>query len=191
MAVGRSIKNVAESNYMPWKKISSKLKYKNKWMKVTEDVLLNNFGQKFIFGIVHKKACAIIIPWDGKYFTLVGQYRYPVKTYSWEFPAGHLEHGSVKKTAVSELEEEAGLVADNIQKIGEYYIAPGHLTQPCQIFLATGLKEGKRKLEAAEKGMQRKKVTPKQMQKMIMDGKIKDGLTIVAFGMVMFKKLLK
>jgi succinyl-CoA synthetase alpha subunit len=46
-------------------------------------------------------------------------------------------------------------------------------------------------MEAAEAGMKTKKVTPKQMQKMITDGIIKDGPAIVAFGMAVFKNLFK
>jgi 8-oxo-dGTP pyrophosphatase MutT (NUDIX family) len=176
---------------MPWKKISSKKIYKNRWMEVTEDIVKNEFGDRLTFGVVHKKPFALIIPWDGKHLTLVGQYRYPVRFFSWEFPAGHFEHKTMGETAKKELEEEAGLKAKNIKKIAYYHLAPGHHTQGCHIFLATKLSKGKRELEVAETGMKVKKVTPKQMQKMIIDGTIKDGPTIVAFGMAVFKNLLK
>lgn len=160
-------------------------------MEVTEDVVKNDFGKKFVFGVVHKKPFALIIPWDGKYLTLVGQYRYPVKFFSWEFPSGHFEHKSIKATARIELEEEAGLKTKNIKKIADFYLAPGHHTQACHIFLATKLSLGKRKLEDMEKGMKIKKVTPDEMQKMITKGIIKDGPAAVAFGMAVFKNLLK
>lgn len=149
-------------------------------MTVTEDKVVNNAGDLLTFGIVHKKPAVIIIPWDGEKFTLIKQYRYAVDFDSLEFPAGHFEHSSVEETANTELEEEAGLTAGKLTKLGEYHIGPGHLTQVCHIYLATELKPGQRKLETAEKGMTVGQFTKTELDKMIKSGEIKDGLTIVA-----------
>jgi ADP-ribose pyrophosphatase len=79
-----------------------------------------------------------------------------VDYFSWEFPAGHMEHGSIEDAARAELEEETGLVATKIEKIGEFHIAPGHNTQIIVFYLATSFKTGTRHLEPAEKGIQLK-----------------------------------
>ncbi len=165
---------------MTWKKLSSVEKYKNRYMTVTEDELVTDQGDQVTFGVVHKIPGACIIPWDGQNFTIVGQYRYPVDFFSWEFPAGHFEHENMESTARAELEEEAGLVADKIEKIGEFHLAPGHHTQIIYFFLATGLSASKQNLETAEKGMQIKKVTPQELNQMIINGDVKDSLTIAA-----------
>jgi ADP-ribose pyrophosphatase len=39
-----------------------------------------------------------------------------------------------------ELREEIGMSANQIQKIGEFFIAPGYSSEYLHIFLATGLK---------------------------------------------------
>lgn len=163
---------------MAWQKLSSKQVYQNRYMSVTEDVLLTDHGDKLTFGVVHKEAAASIIPWDGTHFTLVGQYRYPVDYFSWEFPAGHLEHDNLDEAARAELEEEAGLLAGKIEKIGEFHIAPGHNTQTIHFYLATNLTQGKQHLETAERGMQIKQVTHDELNRMIGDGIVKDSLTI-------------
>jgi len=165
---------------MIWQKLSSKIYYKNRYMTVTEDELITDHGDQVTFGVVHKIPGVCIIPWDGQNFTIVGQYRYPVDLFSWEFPAGHFEHKNMEGTARAELEEEAGLVADKIKKIGEFHLAPGHHTQIIHFFLATGLSAVKQNLEIAEKGMQIKKVTPKALNQMIINGDVKDSLTIAA-----------
>ena len=84
---------------MPWKKLSTKSVYKNHWMEITEDRIESPKGKKMTYGVVHKKPFALIIPWDGKYFTLVGQYRYPIDNWTWEFPQGHCEGVSIEETA--------------------------------------------------------------------------------------------
>jgi len=169
---------------MVWKKISSRQVYKNHWMKVTEDVVKIESGKKFIYGIVHKKPFPLIIPWDGKYLILVRQYRYPVRSLSWEFPAGHNEVSSIKKVAGRELEEETGFKAKTLKKIGLLFLSPGHHTQICHVFFATGLRKGKQSLDEFEKGMIVKKVTPKKFYEMVKKGLIKDSPTIAAFGIL-------
>ncbi|MFH2019493.1 MAG: NUDIX hydrolase [bacterium] len=165
---------------MTWKKLSSKQVYQNRFMTVTEEELVTNGGDKVTFGIVHKEPAVIIIPFDGEKFTLIRQYRYPVDFDSWEFPAGHMEHGSVIETAKVELEEEAGIIAEHLKEIGTFHIAPGHLTQVCHVFLATGLILGHRHLEIAEKGMKIGHFSHAEINEMIREGEIKDGLTISA-----------
>jgi 8-oxo-dGTP pyrophosphatase MutT (NUDIX family) len=165
---------------MAWKKLSSREVYRNRFMWVTDEELVTDHGDKIKFGVVHKVPGASIVPWDGTHFTLVGQYRYPVDTFSWEFPAGHYEHDSMEEAAREELREEAGLLAGKIEAIGEYHLAPGHHTQVIHFYLATNLKESQQELETAEKGMQVKKFTHRELNHMIKSGEIKDSLTIAA-----------
>jgi ADP-ribose pyrophosphatase len=172
---------------MSWKKLSSKIVYKNKWMEVTEDKVKTNFNKLLTFGVVRKRPGVLIIPWDGHFFYLVGQYRYSVDKFSWEFPQGHYEHKSIRQTAQKELNEETGLLAKNIREIGKLYLAPGHHSQICHVFLATNLIEGRRELEESEQGMRRKKVTFKELRNMIIKGTVKDSPTIAALGMMIVK----
>src|SRR3989344_7073604 len=124
---------------MSWKTIKSKEIYKSKWMTVFEDLVKIENGVELTWGVVRKKACALIIPWDGEYFTLIGLYRYPTDEFSWEFPAGHMEGSNILETANEELEQETGLKAGNMKEIGSFYLANGFLDQKCHIFLATDL----------------------------------------------------
>ena len=165
---------------MAWKIKSSKEVYKNKWMTVTEDEVITDFGEKLTYRVVHKKPYALIIPWDGKYFTLVGQYRHAIQKFSWEFPKGNFEHNTIEETAKAELKEETGISAGSIKMIGHYYLGPGHHSQECRVFLAEVLTEGKQHLEKSEKGMKIMKVTSNELEEMIKTGKMEDGPTLAA-----------
>jgi 8-oxo-dGTP pyrophosphatase MutT (NUDIX family) len=169
---------------MSWQKLASREVYQNRYLTVTEDRVLTDHGDEVTYGIIHKEPAVLIIPWDGARTTLIGQYRYAVDYFSWEWPAGHYEHDSLEQAVRAELEEEAGLLAGKLEEIGNFHIAPGHLTQVCHTFLATDLKEGKRQLETSEKGMKLKKLTLSEMKEMIRAGEIKDGLTITSLALL-------
>lgn len=165
---------------MNWKLIKSEEKYRNRYMTVTEDVVITNHGDQVTFGVVHKKPGVSIIPWDGAKFTLVKQYRYPVDFDSWEFPAGHFEHRNFPSAARAELQEEAGLLAGELSKIGEFHLGPGHSDQIIYFYLATNLVPVAQKLETAEKGLVVGHFTHQEINQMIQSSQIKDSLTIAA-----------
>lgn len=159
-------------------------------MEITEDQVETDFGKHLTYGIVHKEPCALIIPWDGSHLFLVGQYRYPVDEYSWEFPQGHFEHESILETAKHELREETGLTALNIKDVAVFNLAPGHHSQKYHVFLATDLNEGQSDPEESEEGIKTKKVSFEELRTMIAKGEIQDGPTIVAFGIIIAKHLI-
>ena len=165
---------------MTWKKLSSTIKYQNRYMTVTEDQLKTDHGDQISFGVVHKEPAVMIIPWDGQKITLIGQYRYPIDSLSWEFPAGHMEHVNIESAARAELEEETGLLAKELVKIGEFAIAPGHNTQICHTYVAIGLSTGIQHLEPSEKGMQVKSATLSEINEMIEGHEVVDGLTLAS-----------
>ena len=74
-------------------------------------------------------------------------------------------------------------------EIGTTYLAPGHHTQICHIFLATSLTEGPTDREESEEGMETKKVFPTELEKLIETGQIKDSQTIAAFSFLKIKKI--
>lgn len=149
-------------------------------MKVSEDQVQTVHGVDLTYGVVSKPPFALIIPWDGEQFTLVKQYRYPVSKELWEFPKGHLEHESTLETAKVELQEETGLLAGSIEKIGSFYVAPGFLSQECHVFLATNLSVGEQNLEQSELGMISQSFTLLELKQLVYSGLLKDSNTISA-----------
>jgi 8-oxo-dGDP phosphatase len=166
---------------MTWKKVSSQEVYKNRYMTVTDEKLITNHGDEVQFGIVHKKPFVVVIPWDGSKILLVGQYRYAIDYFSWEFPMGHTEGIDPTEAALMELKQESGLIGSDPTAIGTFCPAPGHLDQTGYVYVVTKWEVGKQELEPSEKGMEVKWVTMSELKTLIKDGTIKDGPTITAF----------
>jgi 8-oxo-dGTP pyrophosphatase MutT (NUDIX family) len=160
-------------------------------MQVVEDEVVTNAGKKLTYGVVHKKPFVLLVPWDNLRLTLVRQYRYPVNQFTWEFPQGHLEHGSIIEAAKDELREETGLTANKIEEVGRFYLAVGFCSQECVIFLATSLVTGNPERKDGEEGMEIATFTPDEFAKMIAENKITDSPTVAAWALINAKNLLK
>lgn len=165
---------------MTWKTLSSKQIYRNRYLTLSEEVLLTDLGHKVIYGIVRKEPFSVVIPWDGERTLLVGQYRPTAKYFSWEFPMGHAESADPLTAAKKELKEETGLVASDCTEIGQFHPALGTMNQLGYVYVVHNWQVGERSLEDSEEGMQEKRVTLSELNDMIKDGAIKDGPTITS-----------
>jgi ADP-ribose pyrophosphatase len=172
--------------------ISSKIVYSNKWMKIREDKIKRLDGSFGIYGVVDKPDYALIIPKENEFLVLVEQYRYPVEKRFWEFPQGSWEESSIEpiELAKAELKEETGLIAHTITNIGYLYQSYGHSSQGFNIFIALGLEQKEKELEIEEQGMISKWFSINEIEKMIIEGSIKDNASISAFCLARLKKLL-
>ncbi len=130
--------------------------------------------------IVSHKGSAVIVPvFADKTVGLVRQYRHAAKKYLLEIPAGSLETGENPETgARRELEEEIGVTADNIEKLAEFYVSPGFLTEKMHVFLATDLTETEQHLEEDEL-IEIEKITFERAFEKIKLGEIEDAKTII------------
>ncbi len=130
--------------------------------------------------IVSHRGSAVIVPvFADDTVALVRQYRHAAGKYLLEIPAGSLEKGENPETgARRELEEEIGVSAAKIEKLSEFYVSPGFLTEKMHVFLATELSETKQNLEADEL-ITIEKLTFPQTFEMMQNGAIEDAKTIV------------
>ncbi len=174
------------------RRLSSRIVYRNRWMTVREDEVRFPGGHEGIYGVVEKPDFALVVPWDGERLHLVRQYRYPVGAAHWEFPQGTADDASLtpSELAVRELEEETGLRAAGLARLGHLYQANGYSSQGFTVYLATGLTPGERRLEPTEAGMQTAAFTLAQLEEMIRAGDVKDGPTVSAYGLLRLEGVL-
>ncbi|MFA6005347.1 MAG: NUDIX hydrolase [Patescibacteria group bacterium] len=165
-----------------WKTVSTKYVYENNWIKVRHDEIVTPKGVKGIYGVVETRPFVMIIPKIKDKFYLVKLYRYATGNLSLEFPAGGIEEGEEVESALGrELQEEAGLKSNNIEKLGFLYSANGFATDGFYVYIAEACEEVERKPEDLEEGMTVEKLTLEELKRQIKTGMITDGPTVAAF----------
>lgn len=120
---------------------------------------------------------------------LVRQYRYAALKALWELPAGKIDAGETAlQAAKRELIEETGYRARNWKKLITYYPSPGFQQEKMSIFLATDLIAGEAKPDHGEENLERKWFRAEEVERMIRNGKIVDGKTIIGVSLFSFKQ---
>jgi ADP-ribose pyrophosphatase len=142
---------VAAENYMKPKVISTEKIYEGKVFDISIAEIDDN-GIEYKREIVEHKGSAVIVPvFEDNRVALVRQYRHAAGEYLLEIPAGTLDKDEDPKLgAQRELEEEIGVISHNIEKLVEFYVSPGFLTEKMNVYLATDLKESNQNLEDDE-----------------------------------------
>jgi ADP-ribose pyrophosphatase len=166
----------------PWITVASNKIYENNWIGLTEHQVINPSGGKGIYGEVHFKNLAIgILPLDENYNTwLVGQYRFPLKAYSWEIPEGGGPLGSDPlDSAKRELIEETGLTATDWIEIQRMHLSNSVSDELAIVYLAKGLSQGIASPEETEQLVIRK-LPFEEAYNMVLDGKITDSMSVAA-----------
>ncbi len=126
---------------MKFELIKSENAYTGRAFSVHRDHLRTPSGNIVQYDIIAHIGSVSIVPVDENgqiYF--VRQYRHAAALDLLELPAGTLEPGEAPEAAAArEIREETGMAAQNLKKIGSFYLAPGYSTELMHVFLATGL----------------------------------------------------
>lgn len=173
--------------------IDSRVVYQNRWLKVREDKIRRADGYEGVYGVVEKADFVVIAPIEDGLIHLVEQYRYPVKQRHWELPQGSWEDQPGIEPAVlarAELREETGLSAGTMIHAGYLYLAYGFSSQGYHIYLARDLTHGERELDAEEAGLITRTFPLAEVERMIIDGTIRDATTIATLGLLKMKGLI-
>jgi len=159
--------------------IDSKKIFEGRVFDVTVDTVREH-GQTYVREIVHHSGSAVILPvFEDNTIALVKQYRHPAVKYLLELPAGTLNDRERPEIgAARELEEELGLVAGRLEKLSEFFISPGFLSEKMWLYLATDLRETQQRLEEDE-AIEVVRVPLERALQMITDNEIEDAKTII------------
>lgn len=159
--------------------IDSKKIFAGRVFDVTVDTVREG-DQTYQREIVHHGGSAVILPvFEDSTIALVKQYRHPAVKYLLELPAGTLNDQELPEVgAARELEEELGLVAGRMEKLSEFFISPGFLSEKMWLYLATDLRETEQRLEDDE-AIEIVRMPIERALQMITDNEIEDAKTII------------
>ena len=178
---------------MSIKTISSREVYRNPWCSVREDVIErsvpgSDVGVRGIYGVMDKEPASIVIALEttdqGEFVWLVRQFRYTVGGEYFEFPQGSWEIAEVDalELARGELAEETGLRAERMTQLASPWVAYGAMRQVQHVFLAEGLSQGATERDPEEHDMTVHRVSVKDFEAMVLDGRVRDNCTLAAWG---------
>jgi 8-oxo-dGTP pyrophosphatase MutT (NUDIX family) len=109
-----------EDNENPWTILGCETVFDDAWISLIRHDVRNARDKRTSYATIHfKKRGVGILPIDEHGCTyLIGQWRFPLKRYSWELPAGGAELDEAPLVAAKrELHEEAGLTARQWREI--------------------------------------------------------------------------
>ena len=124
------------------RKVSSKLVYDGKLLKVRSDTVRLPDGETAEREYIeHPGAVAVIALTDSGELVMERQYRYPLGRDMIEIPAGKIDRGEDPlATARRELKEETGYTAAQWHHVATINIAIAYSNERIEIYLAKGLK---------------------------------------------------
>ena len=142
-------------------------------------------GKKSRREVVSHNGGVCIIAVDDKERVLVEkQYRYAVKDYLLELPAGKLEKGEDHKEAgIRELKEETGAIAGSFEYLGYMIPTCGYCDERIHFYVAKDLSFGDTHFDEFEY-VETQFVPLSDLMEMIKKGEIHDGKTV--FGLTLY-----
>ena len=137
---------------MPFEFLRSETLLKGRAFAIRRDTLPAPDGRETKFDIIEHGGSVIIVPIDKDGNLLfVRQYRHAAGMDLLELPAGTLEEGEDPAVcAAREIREETGFASDKIEKIGDFYLAPGYSTEFMHVYLAQDLRHDPLEADADE-----------------------------------------
>ncbi len=169
---------------MRTRRLATRTVYENPWLRLREDEIERPDGRRGVYAVVEKEDFGLVVPWDGDGLWLVGQERYPVGRYTWEFPQGGVAGVTPQERARMELAEETGLRAGRLEHLGHLDNAVGMSAQAFDVWLATELEPGEASPEAEEVDMATRRVTVAEFEAMVRAGELRDGASVAAWALL-------
>ncbi|MFT4630691.1 MAG: ADP-ribose pyrophosphatase [Dinoroseobacter sp.] len=132
--------------------MSDKLIHKGNLLELhSERVDFPNGGHTYFDIVKHPGGAVIAAINDDNEICLLKQWRHALGEMIWELPAGCLEPGEPPmETAKRELEEEAGVKAEQWRDLGQISSSPGFSNEILYLYEARELSKGVVKLDDAE-----------------------------------------
>lgn len=166
---------------MKEKKISGEVIYDGKIIRVEKDYIELEDGHRSTREVVFNSGGVSVLALDkDENVILVKQFRYPSKEELYEIPGGKQNKDEDYVTSgMRELEEESGYTSEDAQYFGYFYPTVAYATEVIHLLLAKNCYYTKQHLDVGEY-VSVELIPFEEVKKMVFDGRIKDGKTIIA-----------
>lgn len=136
-----------------WERLSSAVRFSSDWFEVRRDDAVRPDGSRTLYDhvVVPGAVTVLAVRADG-HVAVTRQWIYVHRQTQWRLPAGGIEPGDTDPATAArrELAEETGVHAETCTPLGTIHCADSFTNHRDHAFLATGLTEGRARLEAGE-----------------------------------------
>jgi 8-oxo-dGTP pyrophosphatase MutT (NUDIX family) len=166
----------------PWKTLSTRQVYQNRWTRVREDIAEMPNGKTTIYGVIECNDCVAVLPFlDDNRVVMVRQYRYVfAENQRWEIPSGGVKAGEpIEAAARRELREEVGYDAQNLEHVSTYFTSKSIMREIGHLFIGRQLTQ----VEATPDDTEFLEVASfpfDQVLQMVIASEIRDSMTVIA-----------
>ncbi len=166
----------------PWKTLSTREVYRNKWIRLREDIAEMPNGRTTLYGVCEFGQCVGVLPFvDDDHVVMVRQYRYVQKeNQRWEMPTGGLLAGeSPEEAAQRELMEETGYRADTLTWVHSFLTSKSVCDETAHLYVGRSLAKVSASQDETE--FLETTVLPfAAVLKMVLESEIRDSMTVIA-----------
>lgn len=162
------------------KTLKKEVLYKGKILNLRKDEVVLPDGKRSSREIVeHDGGACVYCERDDKVL-MVRQYRYAYGENVLEIPAGKINAGeNPEQTAKRELEEEGGIVANELELLFTLYPSPGYTDEKIYVYRVANIVDGEQRLDDGE-FLSAEWIDKSELKAMTARGEIKDAKTLVA-----------
>jgi ADP-ribose pyrophosphatase len=164
--------------------LRSEMLLEGRAFRIRRDFLLTPDGRETKFEIVEHGGSVVLLPIDAAgNLIFVRQYRHAARKDLLELPAGTRDgQEPYEACADRELREETGMQAGKLERVGEFYLAPGYSTEYMVVFLARDLSPNPLPSDADE-FLELERIPVKDAVQMAEQGQVPDAKSLAALFM--------
>jgi ADP-ribose pyrophosphatase len=167
--------------------LTSERMFDGKVFEIDRDRVRMPNGREVTVDVVRHTRSVVLLPVpEPGHIILIRQYRYAVRRWLWELPAGSVDPGEEPEAAAArECHEEIGQVPDTIVRLGAFLPTPGYCTEEMIFFRLSGLSTPDVPAHVDEdEDIEPRTFTLADARGMIRRGEIADMKTVVGLGLL-------
>ena len=162
--------------------LSSEPIFDGKFVTIARDtVRLPNGNPSYRIVIRHPGAACVLAVTEADEVVLVRQWRYATNQATLEIPAGKLDDGEDPAVcALRELGEETPYTAERVEKILDFFSAPGFCNEVLHLYRARNITPTSSLQPDEDELVETELYSREQIREMLANGEFKDGKTLIA-----------
>lgn len=171
------------------RRLKQRVVFDGRIISVEVDLVRLPNGRQASFEIVrHRGSVVLLAQPSAETIVLIRQYRYVIRRWIWELPAGSRESGErLAACARRECEEETGFRPRRVERLLTLYPTPGFCDEAMTFYRCTDLRPAGREVARdIDEQLEPREFSMREARRLVRQGRIIDMKTVVGLGLLGF-----